>query len=320
MSGNYQNITFRGDAGAVTAFLSETGIAAIVAASADPTGFVVVYPQPVQGAPTVADWVAALLSERFPDPVLLAEVHAEETLRLRLFESGEPVDEYRTEPGFFSGEPLPPSGGDAARLAEAFDAPDARAELATLLRAGRYDDEYGFLGASERHRDIVDLLGLPAATIGIGVTDVGGQLTSDLVARMQFVDRAPNRLLHEYLLLAAPFDATEEEIAGTVLPEVIALDLGLEKEEWESRLGDMASIRAKLDAALRDNSPDTFRWHADPHPTTDDPVVCATVTLYALVDQAHQSALQEALQNIADRTGSTVFDRGTRRVRSRPAV
>ncbi len=117
------------------------------------------------------------LSGQFQCPLLAVLNHDDDILWYQLYLSGELVDEYNSEPGYFeSGPGAGPEGGDAKRLCAAFDS-SAVAEVQKILKANT--DSYTF--ASERHMDLVGALGIASFGTGTGFETVSiGELPDDL--------------------------------------------------------------------------------------------------------------------------------------------
>jgi hypothetical protein len=93
---------------------------------------------------------------------LMVLVHDDDVFVYACDHCGEEVDSYNSAPSYFDSESnqvLPPRGGDVESLGAIFPAIDH--ELShTILHKRKYDFE------SERHRDLVQVLGLPMFTIG----------------------------------------------------------------------------------------------------------------------------------------------------------
>lgn len=116
-------------------------------------------------------------------PCVCVMNHDDDVLVLQLAIDGAVVDEYVSAPDFFDGPARAPTGGDAARLCTVVGAGGASTadKLELVLRtwtdweaaADAADGEEGsespdYLFEIERHRDIVQLLGLPGASVGVG--------------------------------------------------------------------------------------------------------------------------------------------------------
>ncbi len=213
---------------------------------------VVVYPQPVPFVPDAGRLWAFQLSFATDSTALLADVRPLESLRLQLAERGTTTDEYDAEPGTPFGDDLPPRGGDAALYLVAFGITEAGSTeyLSALLRAGRYDDEFGYTQAGERHEEIASALGL-SATAGIGYDDIQRGVLPDGVSRDMLIHLHgdPSRDLAQYTLLMPPPDATDGDIAAYLLPDVVSLGREIEDDEWTGRVPPAREIVARLNAS-----------------------------------------------------------------------
>ena len=235
---------------ALTAAFPATGYVAAT------SNAVLVYPRPVPGVPDVGDYLAYRLSHRFSCAVLLSDVR-NDSLRLRLFDNGATVDEYSTAP---YGADDDPQGGNAEALLTAFGGDFDTAEfLAPLLRAARFDDDYGYNSATERLAGVAELLDIPAL--------VGSY---DAIAQGQFPEGiAPTDLSHteststtvaQFTLLRVPVGTSETETASYLLPEIVSLERGIEVDEWVSDFGSLASVRETVLKAFPVASAVTANW------------------------------------------------------------
>jgi hypothetical protein len=89
-------------------------------------------------------------------------VHDDDVLVYTCDRCGEEVDSYNSAPSYFdfdSTEVLPPRGGDAKSLCSVFLDADP-----SLLHIILHERKYSF--ESDRHRDLVAALGVPAFTVG----------------------------------------------------------------------------------------------------------------------------------------------------------
>lgn len=107
--------------------------------------------------PDVVKGLGCHLSQVIGCPVLGVLNHDDDILWYGLFESGQCIDVYDSDPEYFEseGESRGPSGGDAGKLCLAFDSPHQEA-VESILR----NSEYVF--AYERHAALVKALGLPS--------------------------------------------------------------------------------------------------------------------------------------------------------------
>lgn len=297
INGSYTSVVVRGAAAAPVPFYETMP---------DANGLRVVYPECTGELPNAGDLLAMLSTRAFGTVALLAEVQNEETLRLRLFERGEPTDEYLAEPGYADGNDLPPSGGNAARLCTAFGIADAETvdELSALLRAGRYDDEYGYAVASDRHREIADLLGFPAASIGTDYGDIErGKMPEGLVdSGLRFVPATdPPR---QYVVCRVSLDTTDGEIAARFSPDVIAFEEEFDRPAGFLALGTVRRVRARVSEG--------GGGEADFGTVGDEERLLETFVLWAAVVR---SATEPAsLRRLLNAAGWTAFETGTRRV------
>lgn len=225
----------------------------------DDRGRMVLYPESVFDVPNVGDFAAALFSTSLPDAlVILATVNDEDVLRLRFFQYGESTEEYCTEPGQPSGEELPPSGGDADKLATMFGItdPDLVGELSDVLRAPRLDDQFGFGEAKERHAEIAQLLDLPASSSGIGYESLQRGLMPESITQDGlrhfptddgFADAGLK--LRQYMLFAPLIEESEAQVAARFLPDVIAWEDDF-LEEPTPILGTVATLQNHISTAF----------------------------------------------------------------------
>lgn len=104
------------------------------------------------------------LSAVFECPVVAVTVHDDSVLLLEAFDRGSQVDRYNSSPGYFTwdgeGEPPRPQGGNAIELLRLCGRGDLR-RLEDLLQGE-------FLFENERHRALIQELGLPIASHGVG--------------------------------------------------------------------------------------------------------------------------------------------------------
>ena len=293
----------------------------------------VIYPETINFVPNAGDFVASELSSYLNCSALLAEVDQQETLRLRLFDAGQPVDEYKTEPGLWIGEDLPPSGGNAARLLLAFDRYDVETQdyLSRLLQAGRYDDEFGFTQAVQRHEEIAELLDLPE-TVGISYEAIQhGILPEGYNAdQLSTVYPFPETELRQYTLLRPPFPASEEDIATYLLLDIFSLELGTEKEEWKSNLGTPFEIHTAIQLAGLETQPFAESWLSI-RPAAGDCLLhldCGTNLSQETVETAQlflsfptgQTEGKNLLHRLAQAIKAIVWDVRTRQIVARSAA
>lgn len=89
--------------------------------------------------------------------------HDDDVLMYLLFSAGEKLDEYNSCPGYFEGPGSKPHGGNAALLTTTFGAESATASVELILRK-----EEGYAFAVERHRALIEALGMPSVGLGMG--------------------------------------------------------------------------------------------------------------------------------------------------------
>ena len=117
--------------------------------------------------------LAALLSRELQCPALAVLNHDDDVLLYWLYENGHLADQYDSTPGYFSDdeeEDVLPSGGDAHRLCRAFNAMDQVAEVEDVLRTPSFSEDEHYLFAIDRHSDLVEALGVPLFSAGLGYT------------------------------------------------------------------------------------------------------------------------------------------------------
>jgi hypothetical protein len=112
--------------------------------------------------PSAIARVGALLSGEAKAPVLAVLNHDDDVFCYWLFEGGHLSDTYNSCPDYFDEDDDSEPGGDAVRLCAALSAPGPVNEVEKVLR----DDGYTF--ELERHQRLVELLGLPVGSVGMG--------------------------------------------------------------------------------------------------------------------------------------------------------
>ena len=112
--------------------------------------------------------LASSLSARLSCAALAVLNHDDDVLIYTLHENGEMVDEYNSSPEYFeSGPGAEPEGGDANVLSRAFGVAGRADDVETVLRKPWGTDD-GVTFEMERHQELVDILGLPAAAVPAG--------------------------------------------------------------------------------------------------------------------------------------------------------
>lgn len=110
--------------------------------------------------PEVITALGQKLSLDLNTTVLAVLNHDDDILFFQLFQNGQVTDEYDSCPGYFEGGDTNPTGGNATKLAEAFDVQDELA-IERVLRG-----EYAF--AVHRHQALAEALHLPECSVGFG--------------------------------------------------------------------------------------------------------------------------------------------------------
>ena len=286
-------------------------------------GGCVVFPEPDPAAPDLGDLLAHTLSGETHGAVLLSDVR-DDALRLRLFDNGVTVDEYETEPDAMDGETHAPRGGNADVLLTAFGLPATdRTFLDPLLRAPRYDDDYGYGAASERHAEIADLLGTPAIA-GIGYVSIARGKMPDGVLPTDLQHTVGNAHVWQFALIHAPEGTSETEIASYLLPNVVSLERGIETDDWVSDFGTLSAVRDAVVAAFSIAAHTGAAWLTLPLPDAalhfdfgfkqdTDTVETIRGFLVAAAPEAKAIAMPY-LAHFADAIGGTIWDWETRRV------
>jgi hypothetical protein len=140
-------------------------------------GYVVAYDEEAESQSTSSILaVGGLLSREMGRPVLATLNHDDDILCYWLFECGEVVDSYNSNPGAFEEEPgAPPwQAGDPEKLCASLR-PGADATAVEEVLRGEY------IFAVERHERLAEILGLPSWSVGYGYTYVAnGELGDEL--------------------------------------------------------------------------------------------------------------------------------------------
>ena len=126
--------------------------------------------------------IASHLSQRCSCPALALMIHDDDILLYRLYEKGALVDQYTSAPEYFEGGDAHPAGGDAARLGTAFGRPEVKDALEEILRRSK-DAPEAYTFETDRHTDLVRVLGLPSAAVGTGYNYIeANELPPELAA------------------------------------------------------------------------------------------------------------------------------------------
>ena len=108
---------------------------------------------------------------------LAAVLHDDDVLYLLLFQNGQVCDRYDSSPAYFdpNSEPLPPAGGNAETLCDAFGRPDRVERVEELLRADLLEEELpNVAGELERHAALAAELGIPPFVAGVCYSSIAG--------------------------------------------------------------------------------------------------------------------------------------------------
>jgi hypothetical protein len=109
----------------------------------------------------------------FQCPALCALLHDGGLFCYWLYEIDKLLDEYSSNRAYFTGGPSPtPIGGDAGVLCKAFGATERVGDIEILLRKPGYSADQSkrgnWIGAEDRHHDLVGILHLPSFAAGVG--------------------------------------------------------------------------------------------------------------------------------------------------------
>jgi hypothetical protein len=167
MGGFYTNHTLRGASQQAVA-KAMAGREALI--SREENGYVVAFDKlsDNQNQEQIAS-LASSLSKSLNCALLAVLDHDDDIFWYQLYEAGKLSDEYNSTPNYWGTlgpAPLPPSGGDAARLCTAFHAGVAAVVETILRRSSITKNNYVF--ARDRHQDLVRELGLPEFAVGGG--------------------------------------------------------------------------------------------------------------------------------------------------------
>jgi hypothetical protein len=121
---SYSNVTLKGPIQeAIAIYLEHQNASALISPTIQ--GITVIY-ELAQGCNA--------LSAHLKCPVLLLDIHDDDILGYQLYLNGAAEDVYASCPGYFTDELLPPRGGDAGKLCQAFGAEDAIETVDAVLR------------------------------------------------------------------------------------------------------------------------------------------------------------------------------------------
>lgn len=102
--------------------------------------------------------ITKLLSEKLQTWGLCCLVHDSDIFNYVLFKSGIDVDVYDSAPGYWSGEDVPPSGGNFSLLAQLLEDDHKIEDVEHILQSADTQDE--FLFADDRWRRLAVCLGI----------------------------------------------------------------------------------------------------------------------------------------------------------------
>jgi hypothetical protein len=179
----YTNITLRSHRARIIAVLEREERSAYVTPTVG--GCTVVCDQECDEQDTdVLQELSALLSRELACVALAVLNHDDDILAYWLYENGHLIDQYDSAPNYFSNdEDVLPSGGDAHRLCRAFGVMQNVAEVEDVLRTPSFSEGEHYLFAIDRHADLVEALGVPLFSVGLGYTYIDNDELPDGLAR-----------------------------------------------------------------------------------------------------------------------------------------
>jgi hypothetical protein len=168
----YTNITLRTpDTDRVEAALRQVRRTAFIAPPSE--GCTVVFDEASESQDLdILGALAMHLSRACGCPALAVLNHDDDVFIYLLYEAGELVDEYNSAPSYFDDDAdldASPSGGDAERLTRIFGSSGESSQVEHVLRAPTGTDD-GFVFATDRHRELARVLGVPSSAVGAGFT------------------------------------------------------------------------------------------------------------------------------------------------------
>jgi hypothetical protein len=170
MGNFYTNITLRSHQARILDILEREERSAYVTPTVN--GCTVVCDQECDEQDTdVLQELAALLSRELACVTFAVLNHDDDILAYWLYENGHLSDQYDSTPNYFSDdedEDALPSGGDAHRLCRAFGVMQNVAEVEDVLRTPSFSEGEHYLFAVDRHADLVEALGVPLFSVGLG--------------------------------------------------------------------------------------------------------------------------------------------------------
>jgi hypothetical protein len=152
--------------------------------------FVVVYDKEAdyQAWPLI-ETLAKDLSARLATSVFVVVNHDDDVLFCALYDRGEQMDLYNSNPDFFEDtrNKCGPTGGNADILGKTFGVKDVATVEAVLRKPGADSDD-GYLFAHRRHRDLMQALGLTSQAFFVGYNyQHAGEFPSDL-SKTDFIE------------------------------------------------------------------------------------------------------------------------------------
>lgn len=116
----------------------------------------------------VIDELARRTSRDLECPILCVLDHDDDVLWYGLYDRGELSDEYDSFPGYFEGQFNPPKGGNAAALCKLMGPTIAETVVAVEAVLRKPHNEEGYVFEVDRHAALVEVLGLPSFSVGVG--------------------------------------------------------------------------------------------------------------------------------------------------------
>jgi hypothetical protein len=157
----YANIAVKTeDRAKVIETLQNMGRRAIV--SPTTAGWITIYDAAVERMPKTLPDVAQKISEALKCPAVAAFDDDDSLLTLITFKDGKQVDAYISNPGYYEGKKLEPTGGDPAAIQAALGLSGLDAKLKEIFQAKDVELEY------ERHGNLISTLGMPYYCRGAG--------------------------------------------------------------------------------------------------------------------------------------------------------
>ncbi len=162
MGSFYTNFSVKSsNASAIQAALKKARRSALVTPAKN--GWVVVYDEESDSQDTgTIEELAALLSKDQDCPVLAVLNHDDDILCYWLFQNGNPLDHYNSNPEYFDEGEGSDRGGDADLLCQTLGVPTAVETVRELLHEG------DFTFAMEQHAQLAAALKLPEYSVGVG--------------------------------------------------------------------------------------------------------------------------------------------------------